>query len=143
MKWVVIVLASFSVSALASDGALKYFDQELALNKIYWSQSKNIDEQYSVVVAYAINTELSWEYHKVGIFLVNPQEFVTLDIFPSERSYDFIPYIEAISDTELVVSVNSDYGELKKIKYLLNLSSETILVQRIELEPKGIPKDLH
>ena len=142
MKWFLVIFTLFSTELLANDEILNYFGPESELNVIYWSQSQNIDKDNAVVVAYAINNKLSWQHHKIGIFLVKPSTFTTLDIFPTERSYDYLPFIERLSQSELIVSINSDYGELKKIQYILKLDSEPNLIKRIELEPKGIPDDL-
>ncbi|MDR9437695.1 MAG: hypothetical protein RI563_12505 [Thiohalophilus sp.] len=50
--------------------------------------------------------------------------------------------MRAITPEELVVGVYSDYGELKRIKYVIDIDTEVKLVSRTELEPEGIPADL-
>lgn len=141
-KWVVSVLTFLSFEALADDEIIRYFGPESGLNEIYWSQSKEINEENSIVTAYAVNKDRGWHEDTIGIFLVKPDHIVTLDVFPSERRYDFHPIIEELSITELIVSVRSDYGELKRIRYIFNLDSEPALVKRIELDPEGIPDDM-
>ncbi len=142
MKWILVIFIAFTMEVSASEEIVNYFNVESNVDEIYTSQSENINDEYTIVVAYAVNTELSWLHHKVGVFIVNDNGVETLDLFPSERGYDFLPTIEELSTTELIVGVISGYGELKKIKYIINLQSEKKLVERIELEPSGIPEDL-
>ncbi len=142
MKWFLVFFIAYTMEVSACEEIVNYFNAESNVDEIYTSQSENINDEYTIVVAYAVNTELSELHHKVGVFIVNENGVETLDLFPSERSYDFLPTIEELSTTELIVSVISDYGELKKIKYIINLQSEKKLVERIELKPSGIADDL-
>lgn len=142
MKWILVIFIALIMDISASEEIINYFNAESNVDEIYASRSENINNEYKIVVAYAFNTKLSWLHHKVGIFIVNENGVEILDLFPSERGYDFIPAIEELSATELIVSVISDYGELKKVKYIINLQSEKKLVERIELEPRGIADDL-
>jgi len=142
MKWILVIFIAFTMEVFASEDIVNYFNAESNVDKIYTSQSENVNNEYTIVVAYAVNTKLSWKHHAVGVFIVSKNGVETLDLFPSERGYDFIPSIEKLSTKELIVSVNSGYGELKKIKYIINLQAKKKLVERIELEPRGIPDDL-
>ncbi|PCI66001.1 MAG: hypothetical protein COB26_11985 [Piscirickettsiaceae bacterium] len=142
MKWILVIFISLTVDVYASEEIVNYFNTESNVDKIYSSQSKSINDEYTVVVAYAVNTKLSLLHHRVGVFIVNENSVETLDLFPPVRIYDFLPTIKKLSTTELIVSFISDYGELKKVKYIINLQSEKKLVERIELKPEGIPDDL-
>ena len=143
-KWILIVFLIFGTQAYADEEMVDYFYvQGVNVNKIYSSQTKEINAEFKYVVAYAVNTKTTWKDDTVGVFLVSKKNGAEiLDIFPSERHKDFLPSIREFSEKDLLVSVYSDYGELKKIKYIINLKAETKLVSRIELEPEGIPDDL-
>ena len=142
-KWILIVFLIIGTQAYANEEMVDYFYVEgVNINKIYYSQTKEINSEFKFVVAYAVNTKTTWKDDTVGVFLVNKNGAEILDIFPSERHKDFQPYIREFSEKELLVSVYSDYGELKKVKYIINLKAEKKLITRIELEPEGIPDDL-
>ena len=74
----------------------------------------------TVSVAYRADKETiavktTWKDDIVGVFLVTKNRAEILDIFSSERHKDFLPSIREFSEKELLVSVYSNYGELKKI----------------------------
>ena len=142
-KWILIVFLIFGSHSYANEEMVDYFYVEgVNVNKIYTSETKEINADFKFVVAYAVNTKTTWKDDTVGIFLVSKNGAEILDIFPSERQKDFLPKIREFSSKELLVSVYSDYGELKKIKYIIDLNAEKKLVSRIELKPEGIPDDL-
>jgi hypothetical protein len=126
------------------DELREYFRRSnLAVKEIYNSNHKFINDRYAIFAVVGYDPEKILEDEYVGIFLTNANGYVeTLDIIPSERRLDFIPMIESASTSSATISIVSDYGELKRIKYTLNLSSSKKLVKTTQLQAAGIRDDL-
>ncbi len=142
---VVVAYLAFVVSVdAAADDYLSYFKQAgVEVTKVTGQTGSPVGSGFEIKAAYGYRPETAIEGHFVGVFLIKEGAFVeAIDLLPSERGLDFFPHIEEANKSHVVVSFLSDYGELKKRKYVLDLTKDKKLIEIIELAPAGIPDDL-
>lgn len=128
----------------AADDYVSYFKKvNIEVTKVVGQTSSHIGNGFEIKAAYGYTPETALRRHFVGVFLIKDGAFVeVIDVLPSERGLDFFPRIQEASKSRVVVSFLSDYGELRKRQYVLDLTKEKKLVEVIELEPAGIPGNL-
>lgn len=128
----------------AADDYLSYFKKaNVEVTEVVGQTGSPIGNGFEIKAAYGYRPEIALEAHFVGVFLIKDGAFVeVIDLLPSERGLDFFPDIKEANKSYVVLSFRSDYGELKKRKYVLDLTKEKKLVEVIELVPAGIPDDL-
>ena len=129
---------------VAADDYVGYFRQAgVDVTKVVGQAGSPLGNGFEIRAAYGYSPGAALKDHFVGLFLIKNGAFVeTIDLLPSERGLDFFPHIEEANKSHVVVGFLSDYGELKKRKYVLDLARKKKLVEIIELEPAGIPDDL-
>jgi len=128
----------------SSDEYAEYFrDAEIIVDDIVGKRTAVVGDGYEVRAAYGYPRGSTLKGHFVGVFLVKDGALVeVLDAIPSERGLDFFPLIKEATNSHVVISFFSDYGELARRKYVLDLEGDTKLVQIVPLDAEGIPDDL-
>lgn len=148
MRIISTVFGAYLALVVSADVAaadyLGYFKQAGAeVTEVIGQTGSSLGNGFEVKAAYGYRRETALEGHYVGLFLIKNGAFIeTIDLLPSERGLDFFPHIEEANKSHVVVQFLSDYGELRKRKYVLDLTREKKLVEIIELSPAGMPDDL-
>ena len=145
MRTVILVcLILLPSMGYSSDEYVDYFTTaQIVVDNIVGKRRATIGDGYEIRAAYGYPQGSSLKGHFVGVFLVRRGTLVeVIDVIPSERGLDFFPMIKEADKSLVVISFVSDYGELAKRKYILDLRRDKKLVQVVPLEAAGIPDDL-
>ena len=128
----------------SSDEYVDYFTQaKIVVDDVVGKSHALLGDGYEVRAAYGYPRGTTLQGHFVGVFLVRYGTLVeVIDLIPAERGLDFFPVIQEADESHAVISFVSDYGELAKREYILDLRKDKKLVQIVPLEAQGIPDDL-
>lgn len=118
----------------------KEFNENISeLDIIY---SRNINSEYSIVIVhgtvssgkvnYKLDIKELLRQEAFGIFVVNnftQKHYMTIDIFPSKRFFDYKVDIEAIDEHYLIILCQGrEYGDqYEKVKYFYDLKQRKIM----------------
>lgn len=141
--FVACLALAVSANSVAAD-YLGYFKQAgIEVTKVVGQTGAPVGNGFEIKAAYGYRDDTALEGHFVGVFLVKDGALVEIiDLLPSERGLDFFPHIKEAKKSHVIVGFSSDYGELKKRKYVLDLTRQKKLVEIVEPIPAGIPEGL-